>query len=248
MNGLIACVLRNGLSLTKRAYPTFVATGCDILLIDNASTDGTRDWMKSLSNDKLWFVLNHRSESLAAKWNLACKVAFYDFHLDDVLLVNNDIEIRPDTYQELKKWAAIDWLDTSDHGLVSCVSVRTREKLRYPEPPVSFSNHPDFSCFLLKKWAYEKIGPFDEDYFPAYFEDNSYHVRAHRKGVPCVSIDLPFVHHGASTILNADPIEKALIERGAERNRELFRQTYGCIPGTPEYDALFSEAAFGSEA
>jgi GT2 family glycosyltransferase len=83
------------------------------------------------------------------------------------------------------------------------------------------------------------VGWFNESYFPAYCEDSDYHVRMHRADVRAVCVDLPFLHHGAGTIKHAGTGEVARIRRGADRNRERFRQEYGCLPGSEAYQELF---------
>jgi hypothetical protein len=54
-----------------------------------------------------------------------------------------------------------------------------------------------------------------------------------------VAVDLPFYHIPSQTMANARPGERRQIERAALENRERFRLTYGCLPGTPEYERLF---------
>ena len=99
--------------------------------------------------------------------------------------------------------------------------------------------HPDFSCFLIRPEVVERVGYFNEDYWPAFVEDCEYHVRMHRAGIEAVCIDVPFLHHGSATIKNASQAERNIIARGAAANRERFRREYGCLPGTPEYQELF---------
>jgi GT2 family glycosyltransferase len=98
--------------------------------------------------------------------------------------------------------------------------------------------HPDFSCFLIWKDVYEKVGSFDE--LPCgFYEDNMYHVRMHRRGVQALCIDVPFFHYSSATLKMADNNDKKAITEAAAQNRELFHKRYGCYPGTKEYEALF---------
>jgi hypothetical protein len=170
-----------------------------------------------------------KQESLAACWNIALSLALrFGEH---ALVLNNDVEIRPDAYRLLLA-----------HGgpFVTCVSVGSVSELRTGEPPTSESPHPDFSCFLIRKIVWQRVGEFDEKCYPAYVEDSRYHLRMHRAGIRAVSIDVPFLHHSASTLKHCSPAERLQIERGAQRNRESFCREFGCLPGTAEYEALFS--------
>jgi GT2 family glycosyltransferase len=112
--------------------------------------------------------------------------------------------------------------------------------MNFPQIPTTSQPHPDFSCFLIHKRVTDKVGWFDEEYTPAFCEDCDYHVRMHRAGIRAVCLDLPFLHHGSMTVKNAESGEQARIKRGADQNRERFRQKYGCLPGTKEYEALFA--------
>lgn len=261
MSGTIIIVSRNNLHLTKRAVISAKAQDMpvDVLVIDNASTDGTQQWVTS---QRLRGFFYTEQVSLSKCWNDALKAVWK--YSDHALVLNNDVEIRPDTYRLLL-----------EHGgpFVTCVSVDSSERMGtvgdrrnapkpigIPEcvmedyskyeylgitrnivlPPVMTERpSPDFSAFMIRKEVTDNVGWFNEELFPAHYEDNFFHVRLHRAGIRAVCIDLPFLHHGAQTIKNSDPAERRKIQRGAERNKELFRAAFGCVPGTKEYEALF---------
>jgi GT2 family glycosyltransferase len=227
--GLIITVARNNLHLTKKAVASALAqdTPTDVLVVDNDSDDGTGAWL--CSKAKVYACFMTRWQSLAYCWNHALTMAFREY--SEVLVINNDVELRPDTYNILKKCG---------HGsFVTGISVRTAGEMdKYVVEAAS--PHPDFSCFMIHKECWEKVGKFDEGYFPAYVEDCDYHVRMHRAGIRAVAIDLPFLHHGSGTLKSCSNRERIIIEQGAERNRERFKEKYGCYPGTPEYQQLFT--------
>ncbi len=235
--GTIIFVARNNLQLTKKAVASALGQDipCDVLVVNNASTDATGDWLKT-QNINSYQPLEQLS--LAACWNQALKLAWGPLGRTHALVCNNDVELRPDSYRKLQGYSA-----GMQKEFVTCVSVDTPEQVKFKEPLLDYSRHvrphPDFSCFLITKRCTEVVGWFDERYYPAYCEDSDYHVRMHRTGIEAVCIDLPFLHHGASTVKHADPAERALIQRGADMNRLRFRAEYGCLPGTPEYEALF---------
>ena len=72
-----------------------------------------------------------------------------------------------------------------------------------------------------------------------------FHTVAHRKGILCECIDLPFLHHGSQTVKRADEIERRRIGRQADKNREYFFQKWGKWIGTEGYDELFRPETFG---
>lgn len=196
-------------------------------------------WSQAMNVHGLGTRSHIERESLSAKWNSALKF-FWKRGYDHCLVINDDVELRPDTCRILRK---------INGPFVTAVSVDTPEQLG----PDIYSNdvdlenlrelsrpHPDFSCFMIRKEVTDRIGWFDESLYPAYTEDSDYHIRMHHAGIRAVCINLPFLHHGASTIKHADPVERRIIENGAERNRQKFKAKYGCLPGTPEYEALFA--------
>jgi len=95
--------------------------------------------------------------------------------------------------------------------------------------------HPDFSCFLIRKSLYEKVGPFDENFKIAFCEDGDYDLRMYAAGVRAYCIDLPYLHHGSMTVKNAEVEEVKRIQAQAEKNREYFFKKHGVHMGSGEY-------------
>lgn len=227
-------VCRNNLALTKLAVRSALAQDhpVEILAVDNCSSDGTSQWLRTKA---ITTIFPFGQKSLAWCWNSALQALWHAGH-DAALVINNDVEIRPETVRYLHTYST-----SQQIGFVTCVSVNDPEQAKLDALNWSYHvrEHPDFSCFLIRKWVTDRVGWFNESYFPAYCEDSDYHVRMHRAGVRAVCVDLPFLHHGAGTIKHASKGEVARIRRGADANRERFRQEYGCLPGSDAYQELF---------
>jgi GT2 family glycosyltransferase len=242
-SGSVLLVCRNSLAYTKACVDSILKQSepVNLLVIDNASTDGTSLWLRSsavdISTVSVPFPL-----SVSQAWNLGLEW-FWNAGAQEVLVLNNDVEIRPTMYSELRNY-----LRKHGHGVVTGGGADTRELYNQPFPEEwTEINHPHFSAFMIAKWAWEKVGGFDEGCVGAFYEDNIFHVEAHRKGVSCVRIELPFLHHISQTIKNSEPAEVRRIQQNADHNKKYFFDKYGCLPGTPEYDALFSPSTFGVE-
>lgn len=226
----ILCLCRNGLHLTKRAIKTFRAqdVAVNILIIDNDSNDGTSQWLQTQTDISVSF--QRPPLSVAESWNHGLQYVFQNHTY--CLVVNNDVELLPSTYSTLLQ----------DGGaFVTAVGV--------DKPPTDFSwsrdvfksrPHPDFSCFLIRRNAYYKIGRFDEGFKGAYCEDSDYHCRMHKLGIDAHCIDIPFYHHASGTIKNADASEVKRIQKQADQNRAYFKRKYGFDVGSPKYEAYFS--------
>jgi GT2 family glycosyltransferase len=230
----IIIVSHNNLPLTKMAVKSaLVDEDCTVLVIDNASTDGTQHWLRS--KDVVNSICLTKQKSLAACWNMGLRAAWLA-GAHDCLVLNNDVQIRSDTYYLLERCNLdfVTCVSVNDSSQVGTLGDRSLIYLLHSASP-----HPDFSAFLINRKVTDTIGWFNEDYYPAYCEDCDYHVRMKRAGLNAFSVDLPFYHAAAQTLAHASEAEQIIIRRGADANRERFRQTYGCLPGTPEYSKLF---------
>lgn len=240
---MIIMLCRNNVELSKQCLDTLIKQelGCEILIFDNASMDGTAK-CASARFPATWKVSVSCQLSVAAAWNWALDWAFNNRNYKEALVVNNDTELRLDTYATLKHH-----LNASGAGMMTCVSVRERERMQgnFELSADGYRPHPDFSCFMISKACYERVGPFDERYEIAYAEDADYHVRMHRAGVKALNCGLPFLHHGSQTVKRADEAERQRICTQADKNRQLFFNTYGARIGTDSYSTLFTAESFG---
>lgn len=99
----------------------------------------------------------------------------------------------------------------------------------------SFHN---WCSYILKVDAWKKAGKFDEEFFPAYFEDNSFDYKMTLIGAKktWTSFLDPFVYRNSMTIAK-DP---ALNNR-FQQNRELYIQMWGGLPTEEKYTTKFNQ-------
>jgi len=230
----VLCLTKNNLNLTRNAVETFKAQAIGnirILIIDDDSTDGTLQWAQSVP---VMAMPKFGHSGVAAMWNLGLGIIFQSN--DHALVVNNDVELRPDTYHRLL---------ADGGGFVTAVGSNDRTKITPDDagclsvPSGETRPHPDFSCYLIRKETYEKVGPFDENFKTAFCEDWDYHVRLHKAGIEAHCIDLPFLHLSSQTVRNSSPKEQERIYTQAKANRVYFKEKWGVEGGTEEYYALF---------
>jgi GT2 family glycosyltransferase len=232
MNPVIMLTLNN-LALTKKAVASVLAQDIegevDLLVIDNGSTDGTQRWLASKVDFQV--AIPDPPMSVAAAWNMGLKY-FFQQGAEYVFVVNNDIELRPDTYR---------LLIMDGGGFVTAVGSDSPEKIKtLAEPdPLKKRPHPDFSAFVIRREVFEKVGVFDEKFLGAFGEDWDYHVRLHAAGTTAICLDLPFLHWGSMTVKNAIPSEQKRIGIQADKNRAYFKEKWGMAGGSPEYYTYF---------
>lgn len=223
---IVVMLCRNALELTKRAVESIVAQDIPVQLriVDNGSDDGTKEWLDSAG---LWHDRFIPPLGVSSGWNYLLTDAFRV--TDHVLVVNNDVVLRPETYRMLL---------AENAPFVTAASVV--EESRLMEPWVNSPRpHPDFSCFLMRKSVWEIVGPFDQS-MVLYAGDCDYHVRMHRAGIQAYNIGIPFYHYASGTLKQASAWDRQRITTQADKDRSTFEAKYGCRPGTPAYADLFA--------
>lgn len=234
----VVILTRNCLELTKKCVESVRKQDVEtyIHIFDNGSTDGTVKWLEQAWNAPnyqfTWFV-DVENRGVSFGWNLILGQLFDPknaFDVEHVLVLNNDVVIAGGFYSKLLSY---------DVAFVSGVSTDSMFDLGplVVHDDLPLSEGPDFSGFLIRRVAWEKIGPFDER-MKLYASDNDYHVRAHRLGIPLLRANVPFYHERSSTLKKASPEEKRKIELQADADRAVFKSIYGCEPWEPGYAEL----------
>lgn len=231
MNAVLI-LTRNCLELTKRCVES--VRNQDVptyrLFVDNGSSDGTKEWIRQQTGDGVVDWSENRGVSRGWNEGISHLFRFLFDHkpVDHILVIGNDTVLAPWTYSALLS-ANVPFVTGVDVGMSPL-----------PDKPDVFplSPHPDFSCFLIRRECWEKVGPFDER-MVNYVGDCDYHVRAHRLGIPLYKANIPYNHERSSTMKRASAEDRAEIEAQANADRKVFDDLYGCQPGSPEYSALF---------
>ena len=112
--------LHNCLALTQDCLRTLRATlpaglEHEIILVDDASTDGTREWLRSLDPAAARVILNDKNLGFAAACNRGATEARGEF----LFLLNNDLVFLPGWYEPMR--AAFDRFP--DAGIVGNVQL-----------------------------------------------------------------------------------------------------------------------------
>jgi GT2 family glycosyltransferase len=105
--------------------------------------------------------------------------------------------------------------------------------------------NPEFLCtelnwcsFILSVDAYKKIGKFDENFFPAYFEDNDYFRRMMLLNVPIIMNAMlnPIIYRNSMTILKTPELNNCF-----EKNRQYYISKWGGQPTQETFSTPFNE-------
>ncbi len=218
-----------------------------ILLIDNNSDEEQRESLKSELIDYLeynpnmdiTYIFNQTRKSVAESWNQGIMYANEDPNCEYILISNNDALYHPKTINNLVRF-----IDRTGYAMVTATNVNdgTRKPIDIFEMEVPDFNDddlkpitnwreegPDFSCFMIKCSFIKEHGLIDENFRPAYFEDNDMHTRLVKAGCHAKRISTaPYFHYGSVTTK-----ENSLLEvnnKSFETNRDYFKLKWGAMP------------------
>lgn len=164
-------------------------------------------------------------QSVAHAWNIGIEIGL-DLGVNYILVINTDIVFKSNAIDRLVTFAeskpdAIMWTaaEYSDLGGLEDA----------PEDE-NYSEHPHFSCFMVKPNFFEHVGRFDENFVPAYCEDGDMHARialANKKAY--IYGGSRFYHWGSRTIKS----DRKLWDRNSQtfpRNQQYFLTKWGHPP------------------
>jgi GT2 family glycosyltransferase len=213
-------------SLFAQTWPSL-----EVILVDNASTDGSADAAVQRFGDRLVLVRNARNEGFARGNNIGFAAARGEW----TFLLNSDAMCDPDTIEQLMQFVD----GKPDVGQLACRVLQASRPNFFDS--VGLLLYPDGVCrsrgweekdlgqydqaveviaphgcaCALRKAMLDEIGGFDEDFF-CYLEDMDLGVRGQLAGWKCWYVPTARVAHLKSVTAGNYSIFKAF---HVERNR-----------------------------
>lgn len=232
MKLFIGSVVLNGLEYTKQFIHSIQTKyEYELLIVDNNSTDGTADWCKENNINVYRFT---PQVSLSKSWNYIIKEALKT-DCKYIFIPNNDVIFHKTTIDNLVKA-----MEETDFAMVTGSNEAPNYSLEdfyNIEKPFNISEYnkeiknwreegPDFSCYMIRRDLVEKVGWFDENFFPAYYEDNCYHYRIMLAGLHAKRIfSAPYYHFGSRTsAINTH------LGLNSEAGKQEFLKKWGAMP------------------
>ena len=99
-----------------------------------------------------------------------------------------------------------------------------------------------YGCFRLSHQCWRDVGVFDENFWPAYHEDNDHHYRLRLANVPITLVKHGGVTHltgGSSTIKQMNPSDRAEFDKAFAAGQVYYRKKWGGSPGAEIYSRPF---------
>lgn len=200
----------NGCDLTRNCIESIrknnMEDSYEIVVVDNASTDGVQEWLHTQEDIKVLF--NEENKGFPAGCNQGAKLADPEA---DVLFLNNDVIVYPNSffwlrmglYSEDKVGAAGSVTNFAGNNQAipcSCTTDEEYEKFakninRPLWNPYEYKMYLIGFALLVKRKCLDSVGLFDERFTPGQFEDNDMGLRIGRGGWKNVLCHNSFIRH-----------------------------------------------------
>lgn len=173
----------------------------ELILVDNGSTDGTVQFLKSLKLDNqnlksYKLITNNENRGVAKGWNQGLKEAQGEY----LCILNNDILLTPQWLSKL-----IMHLDENQHvGAVSAhiIEGELKEEFQIYAKDYIVKNSDKIShtailltCCVIRREAFIDVGYFDEQFEMACYEDADYMWRMTAKKYQLDVIHSVVIYH-----------------------------------------------------
>ena len=239
----IIVITYNNVDLT-RACLSSLSKHCqydnlEIIVVDNASTDGTRIFLKQWadSDPRHSLILNDDNRGFAPANNQGLNVATGDY----LIMLNNDTYATPGWVRTLMNHlrrdktiglicpvtnnigneAKIDiTYDSMDEMLTMSASyTRGHIGMTYPLRTAAFF------CVMMPRETFKRVGFLDEAFTPGFFEDDDYCRRVEQAGLRIACAEDVFIHHHLSA--SFDKLRDRERQKLFEKNRKIYEAKWG---------------------
>lgn len=214
----------NKLKYTKKYIESLkkYTNNFELIIVDNGSTDGTREYLKSLDDVKL--IFNDENVGYSKGNNQGLEIAEGEY----IAFLNNDILLYPNWFEECEKVFIKENAGFVGPRHINPHFDNANEKnyIRFFKKNFNYKKEYEknfdecvFSCAVTKREVIDRIGNFDENYTPAFFEDNDFKYRAilAKFGIYVVNT-VCFFHFGSITSRDCDS--------NLEKNRNYYYSKY----------------------
>ncbi len=220
--------------INNTVYPFY-----EILLVDNASNDGSKEYFSMLEADipALKFISRNVNDGFSGGVNEGLRSAKGDF----IVILNNDVIVSRGWLSGLIKHAI-----KENAGIVGPVTnlcgTEAMIKVRYRtvEEMAAFMNWYNFNhkdvkafkvktlnlfCAVMRRDVFEKVGFLDERFSVGMFEDDDYCMRIKEEGFEVICAPNVFVHHfGRVSLLSL--LDRKNYRKIFKENRKKFEEKW----------------------
>lgn len=195
-----------------------------IMVVDNGHQ------VKEIQHKNVLTIINYENFGVSKSWNQMINKAFFsDKNINEFLKLSirnqiannltfeNVLVLKDDIYLGKTEEEILNFIDNNKFSLATTTLT--------------------WCAFIISRKTFLEVGPFDEEVFPAYFEDNDYAYRLKLEGVPhsCYEFLNP------ETFINSGSIAKdPSLNLNFEKNRKYFISKWGGEPGKETFQTPFN--------
>lgn len=156
-----------------------------------------------------------------AGWNKIMNYCFNEKGFDTLIMVGSDTEMKPNFIED------IIW--------------------DFEERKLEFATHTlfSFTCWMMTKNCFEKIGYWDENFFPAYHEDCDYDYRRKLANINFSIVghfNYDFFNHYGSATIKTNPDFEQRNHKTFVMNVEYYKYKWGGLPCQETYLTPYNDS------
>jgi len=180
-------------------------------------------WQFTQHPNELHVLEGRQPQAVSKAWNDGIQKAV-ELGCEYILVLNEDIVLKQDAIDNLVAFAqqrqeAVLWSMGNYHDLFSL-----EQAINKPE---EFSEHPNFSAFMVHRSWPEVFGRFDENFIPGYFEDSCAHARIALANQKAYVTAAAWCYHFGSRTINSDEEFRATMPPLFQKNAAYFLRKWG---------------------
>jgi hypothetical protein len=177
------------------------------------------------------------NRGVSRSWNEGLRASFEDGN-DATILVNDDLFFYSDGFDQFADFVLSEGRRVPEFGTISAFGLDTGTAS--PVGAGKFYQRPHWqgaACMAVGRNAIETIGYFDQNFWPAYFEDADYFRRLELSGIPNLWDERILLEHNRSQTVRADFLLKRLHDERTRRNERYYIRKWGGLRGWGGPDA-----------
>jgi len=233
----------NNLEFTKACLQSLEAHSCypnwELVVVDNASSDGTPDYLRAYAAANPWvkLILNDANLGFAAGNNCGLRAASGDY----LIVLNNDTYVTRgwmlDMIRHFRRSPDLGLLGpvTNNIGNEAKIEIHYADMAEMASAAYAYTSVRSgeelgvaataFFCVAIPRAVYEKVGDLDERFGLGFFEDDDYCQRVAQAGYRIAVAEDVFVHHRLSA--SFDQLEPSRRQALFEANKALYEEKWG---------------------
>jgi GT2 family glycosyltransferase len=178
------------------------------------------------------------NRGVARSWNEGLRASFADGN-DATMLINDDLFFYEGGFDAFADYVLSESRRVPEFGTLSTFGLDTGTSEGVGAG--KFYQRPHWqgaACMAVGRRAIEAVGYFDQNFWPAYFEDADYFRRLELSRIPRLWDERILVEHNRSQTVRADFLLQRLHDERVRRNEQYYIRKWGGLRGWGGPDAL----------